>query len=52
MIIIISDNTAADMLINLVGRSAVEKALSTTGMSDAGSEPAVPHHPRDVHPRA
>jgi Beta-lactamase enzyme family len=32
--ITISDNTAADMLINLVGRSAVEEALSTTGMSD------------------
>src|SRR5512132_2429752 len=34
--ITISDNTAADMLINLVGRPAVEKALSTTGMSNPG----------------
>jgi hypothetical protein len=32
--ITISDNTATDMLINLVGRSAVEEALSTTGMSN------------------
>ena len=30
----ISDNTAANMLINLVGRPAVEAALSTTGMAD------------------
>ena len=30
----ISDNTAADMLINLVGRSAVEAALTTTGMAN------------------
>ncbi len=30
----ISDNTAANMLINLLGRSAVEAALSTTGMAD------------------
>lgn len=30
----ISDNTAADMLINLVGRSAVEAALATAGMAD------------------
>jgi beta-lactamase class A len=30
----ISDNTAANMLINLVGRSAVEAALTTTGMAD------------------
>jgi beta-lactamase class A len=29
----ISDNTAADMLTNLVGRSAVEAALRTTGMT-------------------
>ena len=29
----VSDNTAADMLINLVGRSAVEAALRTTGMA-------------------
>jgi beta-lactamase class A len=29
----ISDNTAADMLINLVGRSAVEAALTATGMA-------------------
>ena len=29
----ISDNTAADMLINLLGRAAVEAALSTTGMA-------------------
>jgi beta-lactamase class A len=29
----ISDNTAADMLINLLGRPAVEAALSTTGMA-------------------
>jgi len=29
----LSDNTATDMLINLVGRSAVEAALSTTGMA-------------------
>jgi beta-lactamase class A len=28
------DNTAADMLINLVGRRAVEAALSTAGMAD------------------
>ncbi len=28
----LSDNTAADMLINLVGRSAVEAALTDTGM--------------------
>jgi Beta-lactamase enzyme family len=32
--ITISDNTATDMLINLVGRSAVEEALRTTGMSN------------------
>ncbi|HEY6689113.1 MAG TPA: serine hydrolase [Propionibacteriaceae bacterium] len=32
--ITISDNTSTDMLINLVGRSAVEKALSTAGMSN------------------
>jgi beta-lactamase class A len=30
----ISDNTAADMLINLVGRTAVEAALTTAGMAD------------------
>jgi len=30
----ITDNTAADMLINLVGRSAVEAALTTTGMAN------------------
>jgi beta-lactamase class A len=30
----ISDNTAANMLINLVGRTAVEAALTTTGMAD------------------
>jgi hypothetical protein len=30
----LSDNTATDMLINLVGRSAVEDALTTTGMAD------------------
>ena len=30
----ISDNTAADMLINLVGRPAVEAALTTGGMAD------------------
>ena len=29
----ISDNTAADMLINLLGRPAVEAALTTTGMA-------------------
>ena len=29
----ISDNTATDMLINLVGRSAVEAALTATGMA-------------------
>jgi hypothetical protein len=29
----LSDNTATDMLINLVGRSAVEDALTTTGMA-------------------
>jgi beta-lactamase class A len=31
--IAISDNTATDMLINLMGRSAVEAALTTTGMA-------------------
>jgi hypothetical protein len=31
----ISDNTAADMLINLVGRSEVEATLTSTGMADA-----------------
>ncbi len=30
----ISDNTAANMLINLLGRTAVEAALSATGMAD------------------
>ncbi len=30
----ISDNTAANMLINLVGRPAVDTALTTTGMAD------------------
>jgi beta-lactamase class A len=30
----ISDNTAANMLINLVGRTAVQAALTTTGMAD------------------
>ena len=30
----ISDNTAADMLINLLGRPAVEAALTTAGMAD------------------
>jgi beta-lactamase class A len=30
----ISDNTAADMLINLVGRSEVEATLTSTGMAD------------------
>jgi hypothetical protein len=30
----ISDNTAADMLISLVGRSAVEQATRATGMAD------------------
>ncbi|HEY6749612.1 MAG TPA: serine hydrolase [Mycobacteriales bacterium] len=30
----ISDNTASDMLINLVGRSAVEAALTTAGMAN------------------
>jgi Beta-lactamase enzyme family/ORF 12 gene product N-terminal len=30
----ISDNTAANMLINLVGQAAVEAALTTTGMAD------------------
>jgi hypothetical protein len=29
----LSDNTAADMLINLLGRSAVEASLSSTGMA-------------------
>ena len=29
----LSDNTATDMLMNLVGRSAVEAALTTTGMA-------------------
>ncbi len=29
-----SDNTAAEMLLNLVGRTAVEAALSTAGMAD------------------
>ena len=29
----VSDNTATDMLINLVGRSAVEAALTATGMA-------------------
>jgi beta-lactamase class A len=29
----LSDNTATDMLINLVGRSAVEEALAATGMA-------------------
>ena len=29
----VSDNTAADMLISLVGRAAVEAALTTTGMA-------------------
>jgi len=29
----LSDNTATDMLINLVGRSAVEASLTTTGMA-------------------
>jgi beta-lactamase class A len=32
--ITISDNTATDMLINLLGRSAIEAALSPTGMSN------------------
>jgi Beta-lactamase enzyme family len=32
--IAISDNTATDMLINLVGRSAVEAALTETGMAN------------------
>jgi beta-lactamase class A len=32
----LSGNTATDMLINLVGRSAVEAALTTTGMADPG----------------
>ena len=30
----ISDNTATDMLINLVGRSAVEAALTSAGMAN------------------
>jgi len=30
----LSDNTATDMLINLMGRSAVEDALTTTGMAN------------------
>ncbi len=30
----ISDNTAADMMIDLVGRAAVETALTATGMAD------------------
>jgi Beta-lactamase enzyme family/ORF 12 gene product N-terminal len=30
----LSDNTATDMLINLVGRPAVENALTTTGMAN------------------
>ena len=29
----LSDNTATDMLINLIGRPAVESALTTTGMA-------------------
>ena len=29
----LSDNTAADMLINLLGRSAIEASLTTTGMA-------------------
>src|SRR4029453_18389800 len=32
--IFLSDNTATDMLINLVGRSAVEAALTATGMAN------------------
>lgn len=32
--ICVSDNTAANMLINLVGRPAVQAALTTTGMAD------------------
>jgi beta-lactamase class A len=34
----ISDNTAANMLINLVGRPAVEAALTTTGMADPAAD--------------
>jgi beta-lactamase class A len=34
----VSDNTAADMLINLVGRSAVEAALTATGMADPAQD--------------
>jgi beta-lactamase class A len=30
----LSDNTATDMLVNLLGRPAVEAALTTTGMAD------------------
>jgi len=34
--IYLSDNTATDMLINLVGRPAVEAALTATGMANPG----------------
>ena len=34
----VSDNTAADMLINLVGRPAVEAALTATGMADTSRD--------------
>lgn len=34
----ISDNTAANMLIGLLGRPAVEAALTTTGMADPASD--------------
>jgi Beta-lactamase enzyme family len=40
----ISDNTAANMLINLVGRPAVEAALTTTGMADPRLR--IPRRPR------
>ena len=48
----ISDNTAADMLINLLGRPAVETALTTTWMASPSPGSAVPDHPRVVQAQA
>jgi hypothetical protein len=47
-----SDNTAADLLITLVGRTAVEAAAASSGLADPRPGHAVPHHQGTVRPQA
>ena len=48
----LSDNTATDMLINLVGRSSVEAALSAAGMASPALDQPLLDNPRDLRPQA